>query len=67
MAIKEMMTTGVWLITLRDKSKWVVDMDNKIFDSYKWYKATGTLENEYNDNFKLSEIYSMKKIKGKEV
>lgn len=48
MSIKEMMLKqkGIWLITLNDKSKWVVDLDNMMFDNYKWFKIMETTENE---------------------
>ena len=51
MSIKEMLlkTKGVWVVTLEDKSKWVIDLDNNIFDSYNWYKKEGTLESELNN------------------
>jgi hypothetical protein len=42
-------TKGVWVVTLEDKSKWVIDLDNNMFDSYKWYRAEGTLESELNN------------------
>lgn len=49
MSIKEMINRGIWLVTLDDNTKWVVDVDNKLMDSYKWYKAVGTLETECNE------------------
>ena len=48
MNIKEMIfkSKGLWLVELFDKTKWVLDLDKMEFDSYEWYKAVGTLENE---------------------
>jgi hypothetical protein len=52
--ISKYLTKGKWLVTLPDKSKWVLDLDNMLFDNYKWYKEVGTLESELEDieNFK---------------
>lgn len=35
---------GKWLVQLEDKSKWVVDLDELMFDNYNWYSKVGTLE-----------------------
>ena len=40
---------GLWLVTLQDKSKWVLDLDNMTFDNYNWYKSCGTIECEIGD------------------
>lgn len=40
---------GLWLVKLSDNSKWVLDLDNNMFDNYKWYKVMGTLESELID------------------
>ena len=66
MSFKEMMLKqkGMWLVTTSDKSKWVIDLDNMMFDNYKWYKAMGTLESELEnlDNLLKGNI-QIKKIK----
>lgn len=46
--IEEMMKEGKWIITLNDNTKWIVDFNNNLFDSYDWYKKVGTLESELN-------------------
>ena len=53
---------GMWLVTFPDKTKWVLDLDNNVFDNYEWYKVTGTLESELDsiDRFKKG---SWKKLK----
>lgn len=55
MATKEMILKqkGLWLVKLQDNSQWVLDLDNMLFDSLKWYKICGTLESELTnlDNF----------------
>lgn len=63
LSINEMITTGKWLLTMNDNSKIVIDFDKKLYDSYEWYKAMGTLEYELIDEkelFKMSK--SMKRI-----
>lgn len=40
---------GLWLVTLDDKSKWVLDFDKMLYDNYEWYEATGTLESDLVD------------------
>ena len=56
---------GVWIVTFPDQTKWVIDLDNMMFDNYKWYKAVGTIEsdldNEQLDTFLKSG--SWKKLK----
>ena len=59
---KLLKSSGVWLVTLEDNSKWVLDLNNMFFDTYKWYKTMGTLETELKviDDFLKG---SWKKIK----
>ena len=47
MTIREQMLKqkGKWKIVTKDKSKYVIDLDNMIFDSYDWYKQ-GQLNSE---------------------
>ena len=40
---------GMWLVVKEDKTKWVIDLDNMLFDNYNWYKKVGTLESEIED------------------
>lgn len=51
MSIKDMMLKqkGKWMVKFRDKSKWIIDLTNMSYDSFEWYKATGTLDNEIDD------------------
>ena len=51
MTIKEMIlkNKGLWYVVLKDKSKWIIDLDNNMFDNYKWYKEIGTLETDLSD------------------
>lgn len=58
--------TGIVLITLTDNSKWILDLDNNMFDNYKWYKSMGTLESELTEEIKkdfLKDGKTLKKIK----
>lgn len=58
----EQFKKGKWLITLKDNSKWVLDFDNNLFDSWKWYKTYGTLENELNYEELKKDAKSIRKI-----
>lgn len=65
MTIKEYMKKDKWLVVLKDKSKWVIDFQNKCFDNYKWYKIYGTLESELSEemfNKFIVETINAKKI-----
>ena len=62
-ALEDMIKKGKWIITLNDKSKWVVDFDNNSMDSLEWYKAYGTLENELNYDDLKKDAVSMRKLK----
>jgi hypothetical protein len=66
MNIKEaiLKAKGKWLLVMKDKSKWVIDLDNDMFDSFKWYKETKTLESELLDNLDnlLKDVLSAKRI-----
>lgn len=67
MTIKEYMKKDKWLVVLKDKSKWVIDFQNKCFDNYKWYKTYGTLESELTEemfNKFIVETIDAKKIEG---
>lgn len=47
MTIREQMLKqkGKWKVVTKDKAKYVIDLDNMIFDSYDWYKQ-GQLNSE---------------------
>lgn len=65
MTINEMIKKqkGKWKITYLDNYSIVIDLDKMEWDSYKWYKVTGTLENEIiniDDFFK--QVVEYKKI-----
>ena len=62
MGIIDLSMKGIWLLTLNDNSKWVVDFDNNLFDNYKWYKAMGTLESELNWEELKREVKTMRRI-----
>lgn len=64
MTTKEMILKqkGKWLVQLQDKSKWVLNLNNMTFDSFKWYKEVGTLESEIIDLDFWFEKASWKKI-----
>lgn len=65
MNICKMMEKGKWIFTLDDKSKWVLDFDNMVFDNYNWYKKVGTLESELtNIDMFIKKAVSAKKIEG---
>ena len=67
MSIKELMlkSGGKWLFTLQDKSKWIIDLDNMLFDNYKWYNKVGTIESDLDmeqfDNF-MKQSKTIRKI-----
>lgn len=63
MEIMGMPVNGIWLVTLKDNSKWVIDFDNNLFDNYKWYKTIGTLESELNWENLRKDVKSMRRIK----
>lgn len=48
MSIKDFMlkSGGKWLFILKDKSKWIIDLDKMIFDSFEWHNKVGTLESD---------------------
>lgn len=54
---------GKWLVTKEDKTKWIIDLDDMMFDNYEWYKATGTLESELTDVSWFMKNSNMRKIK----
>lgn len=64
MTTKEMILKqkGLWLVTLQDKSKWVLDLDNMIFDELNWYQKVGTLESELIDIDSFFKEGSWKKL-----
>lgn len=64
MTTKEMILKqkGLWLVTLQDKSKWVLDLDNMIFDELSWYQKVGTLESELYDIDSFFKDGSWKKL-----
>jgi len=53
---------GLWLVTKEDKTKWVIDLDNMLFDSYDWYKKVGTLESIIEDVDWFMKNSSMRRI-----
>ena len=67
MSIKELMlkSGGKWLFTLQDKSKCIIDLDNMLFDNYKWYNKVGTIESDLDmeqfDNF-MKQSKTIRKI-----
>lgn len=48
MSIKDLLlkSKGIWLVTLSNGSKWVLNLSEMTFDNYEWYKAMGTTESE---------------------
>lgn len=64
MTIKEQMLKqkGMWLVITKDKSKYVIDLDNMIFDSYDWY-IEGQLNSTLDDNSFNSIMKCMKSVK----
>lgn len=53
---------GKWIVVLKDSTKWVFDIDNKLFDTYDWYKKMGTLESEFISFPSMNLIKQIKKI-----
>jgi len=65
MTTKEMILKqkGLWLVKLEDKSQWVLDLDNMMFDNLNWYQVMGTLESELIDIDNFFKKGSWKKYK----
>ena len=63
MSIKDMMLKfgGKYLFVLQDKSKWVIDLDKMIFDSFEWYDKVGTLESDLSMEI-LDEFFKKSKV-----
>ena len=51
MSFKDMIlkSGGIWFVQLEDRTKWVIDIDNMMFDNWEWYKSMGTIESEINN------------------
>jgi len=65
MTIKDMIKKqkGKWKIKYTDNYIIVIDLDNMLWDSYRWYRATGTLEAEItNIDELLKNIISYERI-----
>ena len=65
MTTKEMILKqkGKWLVQLEDKSQWVLDLDEMMFDNLEWYQVMGTLESELTDIDKFFKKGNWKKYK----
>lgn len=65
MTTKEMILKqkGLWLVQLEDKSQWILDLDEMMFDNLEWYQVMGTLDSELTNIDDFFKKGSWKKYK----